>query len=155
MSARSYTSVLKRAYSTRWNLKLRYIVCPNVLGFYKRSDFIEKRQVSPFHRPTRPLGRVKVQLYSIFDLGTRRGWRVSITPRPHLTPGKDPVSIVQEAGWASGPVWIGAKNLAPTGIWSPDRPNRRQSLYRLSYPTHTETFYISSYIYIYIFQKLH
>jgi len=62
-------------------------------------------------------------------------WGVSVTPRPHLTPGKDPVFIVQEAGWASGPVWIGVENLAPTGIRSPDRPARRQSLYRLSYPS--------------------
>ena len=29
-----------------------------------------------------------------------------------LTPGKDPVPIVQEAGWAPGPVWTGAENLA-------------------------------------------
>ena len=57
-------------------------------------------------------------------------------PRLHLTPGKDPVPIVQEAGWASGPVWIGAEHLAPTGIRSPDRPACRQSLYRLSYPAH-------------------
>ena len=57
-------------------------------------------------------------------------------PRPHLTPGKDPVPIVQEAGWASGPVWTGAANLAPTGIRSPDRPARRKSLYRLRYPVH-------------------
>jgi hypothetical protein len=48
---------------------------------------------------------------------------VSTTPRP-LTPGKDPVLIVQEAGWAPGPVWTCAKNLAPTGIRSPDRPAR-------------------------------
>jgi hypothetical protein len=47
--------------------------------------------------------------------------------------GKDPVPIVQETGWAPGPVWTGAKNLAPTGIQSPDRPARIQSLYRLSY----------------------
>jgi hypothetical protein len=38
-------------------------------------------------------------------------------PRPsRFTPGKDPVPIVQEAGWAPGPVWTGAENLAPTGI---------------------------------------
>ena len=54
--------------------------------------------------------------------------------RPQLTPGKDTVPILLEAGWASGPVWTGAENLAPTGIRSPDRPARRQSLYRLSYP---------------------
>ena len=52
-------------------------------------------------------------------------------------PGKVPVPIVQEDGWVSGPVWTGAENLAPTGIRSPDRPARSQSLYRLSYPAHT------------------
>jgi len=31
-----------------------------------------------------------------------------------FTPGKDPLPIVQEAGCASGPVWTGAENLAPT-----------------------------------------
>jgi hypothetical protein len=56
-------------------------------------------------------------------------------PRPLSTPRKDPVPIVQEAGWAPGPVWTGAENLAPTGIRSVDRPARSQSLYRLSYPT--------------------
>ena len=30
-----------------------------------------------------------------------------------FNPGKDPVAIVQEAGWDPGPVWIGAENLAP------------------------------------------
>ena len=47
------------------------------------------------------------------DHGTRRGWGVSVTPRPLFTPGKDPAPIVQEAGWAPGPVWTGAENLAP------------------------------------------
>ena len=51
-----------------------------------------------------------------------------------LPPGKDPVSTVQEAGWAPGPVWTGAENLFPTGIRLPDRPARSESLYRLSYP---------------------
>ena len=49
-------------------------------------------------------------------------------------PGKGPVPIVQEAGWAPGPVWIGAEDLAPTGIRSPDIPARSGSLYRLRYP---------------------
>jgi len=39
---------------------------------------------------------------------------------------------VQEAGWTPGSVWTGAENLAATGIRSPDRPARSQSLYRLS-----------------------
>jgi len=33
-----------------------------------------------------------------------------------LPPGKDPVPIVQEAGWAPGPVWTGAENLTPPGF---------------------------------------
>jgi hypothetical protein len=32
------------------------------------------------------------------------------TPQPHFTPGKDPVPILQEAGWAPGPVWTGGKS---------------------------------------------
>ena len=54
-------------------------------------------------------------------------------PAGRFTPRKDPVHIVQEAGWAPGPVWTGAENLASTGIRSPDRPARSESLYRLSY----------------------
>jgi hypothetical protein len=65
------------------------------------------------------------------DHGTRKGCGVSVTPRPLFTTGKDPVPIVQEAGWAPGPVWTGAENLASTGIRYPDRPARSQSLYRL------------------------
>jgi hypothetical protein len=56
--------------------------------------------------------------------------------RPLFTPGKDPVAIVQEAGWASGPVWTGAVNLASTGFRSPDLPACSQLLYRLSYTAH-------------------
>ena len=83
---------------------------------YSASIQCGSRQVSPFHRPRRPLGRVEVQLYSILDLCTRRGRGVSVTPWQHLTPGEDPVPIAQEAGWASGPVWTGAENLGPPGF---------------------------------------
>jgi hypothetical protein len=51
-----------------------------------------------------------------------------------FTPGKDPVPILQKAGWAPGPFWVGAENLAPTGIRSPDLPTRSESLYLLRYP---------------------
>ena len=73
------------------------------------------------------------------DHGTRRGWGVSVTPRPLFTPGKDLVPIVQEAGWVPGQVWTGAENLATIGIRSPDRPARSQSLYRLRYPAHLQS----------------
>jgi len=51
------------------------------------------------------------------DRGTRKGWLVSSTPRPHFPPGKDPVPILQETGWDPGPVWA-PENLVPTGIRS-------------------------------------
>ena len=68
--------------------------------------------------------------------GTRGGVRGQRHAPAALYPGKDPVLIVQVAGWAPGPVWTGAENLTPTGILSPDRPARSQPLYRLSYPAH-------------------
>ena len=46
---------------------------------------------------------------------------VSSTPRPHFIPGKDPVPILQEAGWAPGPVWTGGKS-RPHRDSIPDRP---------------------------------
>jgi hypothetical protein len=70
------------------------------------------------------------------DHDTRRGWGVSVTPRPLFTPRKDPVSIVQEAGWTPGTIWTGAENLATARIRFPDRPVRSQSLYWLQYPAH-------------------
>ena len=75
-----------------------------------------------------------MQLYFFFNIGT--GWGGWSKPRPgRFTPGRDPVPIVQEAGWSPGPVWTVAENLAPpTGIRSPDRPARSESLYRMSYP---------------------
>jgi len=33
---------------------------------------------------------------------------------------RDPVFILQEAGWAPEPLWTGVENLAPPGIQSPN-----------------------------------
>ena len=83
------------------------------------------------------------------DHGTRRGWGVSITPWLLFISRKDPVPIVQESGWALGPVWKGGENFASTGIRSPDCPARSQSLYRLRYAAHSYSFwrrYISNFL---------
>ena len=59
--------------------------------------------------------------------------------------------------WASGPVWTGAENLAPTGIRSPDRAARSESLYRLSYrgPTsYNIMFYVSGITHFFQFLQL-
>jgi hypothetical protein len=43
---------------------------------------------------------------------------VGFHARAAFIPGKDPVPIVQEDGWAPGPVWTDVENLALTGIRS-------------------------------------
>ena len=58
-------------------------------------------------------------------------WLVNSRPG-HLTLGKDPVPIIWEAGFPRAGL-NGCGNLAPTGIQTPHRPARSESLYRLSY----------------------
>ena len=70
-----------------------------------------------------------ISLTTALDRGGR-----SMPRSGRFTSVKDPVPIVQEAGWAPEPVWTGAENLVPTGSGSPHRPDSRESLYRLSYP---------------------
>jgi hypothetical protein len=66
---------------------------------------------------------------------------VSSTPRPYFTPGKDLVPIVQEGGWAPGPVWTGAENLVRIGIIpGPSSPSSVAIQTELPGPhTHTHT----------------
>jgi len=70
------------------------------------------------------------------------GWGGQSHAPAASTLGKDPVPIVQGAGWAPGLVWKGETS-RPHRDSIPDRLARSQSLYRLSYPLHI-------YIYIYI-----
>ena len=58
-----------------------------------------------------PRGWVEAYLYCSMTAALEGGWMVSSTPRPHFTPGKDPVPILQEAGWAPG-----RKNSLPPGF---------------------------------------
>jgi hypothetical protein len=75
-----------------------------------------------------------IALFLSVDLGTLDGVGGQRHASAAFTPGKDPVPIVQEAGWASELVWIGAENLATSGIRSPDFPARSESLRRLRHP---------------------
>ena len=72
------------------------------------------------------------------DRGTRKGWVVSSTPRPHITPGKHTVPILQEAGWAPGSVWTGGK-FRPHRDSIPDRPARSQVT--ISFYPHSTSWY--------------
>jgi hypothetical protein len=87
----------------------------------------------PRNRPEDPERGFRGVALLHLDLGTRRfGWSAPLPGR--FTPRKDPVPIVQEARWTTGPIWTCAKNLAPTGTRSLERPACSQSLYRLTYP---------------------
>ena len=89
---------------------------------------------------TNPRGEGEVQLYSFFNLGARWcGWS-----KPRLgrfTSGKNPVHIVQEAWWTSGPVWTVAENLAPhrNSIPLPSSPQRVALATELSRPISQST----------------
>ena len=77
---------------------------------------------------------VDILLYSLFNPGARWGWVVNARPRPPYYWERDPSPTVQEARWATGPVWTEAESIVPTGIRSSDLPVRSESLYRLRYP---------------------
>ena len=68
------------------------------------------RANSPYNGPWRPRGQVDIYLYSSFNLGSRWGWVVNVTPRPLYPREWELVPIVQEAGWVSGPVGTLAVN---------------------------------------------
>jgi hypothetical protein len=49
-----------------------------------------------------------------------------------FTSGNTSVTIVYVVGWGTEPNWKGGENVAHTGVRSPDRSARSESLYRLS-----------------------
>ena len=89
-----------------------------------------------------PREGVEVQLYSCCNLGARWGGWSTLRPN-RFTPGKEPVPILQEAGWAPGPLWTGTENLGPTGILFPERRTLSESLYWLRYPGSRHSRYVS------------
>jgi hypothetical protein len=113
--------------------------CPNLIwenysytyGLNKSTNNQKyKRWSLSQNRSRRLRGWVVVWLY----FGTGWRWIVNATPRPLCPRERDPVPILLEVAWTPEPVWMGAENLASTGIQSPDRPADGESLYWLSYP---------------------
>ena len=97
-------------------MKVDIIPLTPFLPFMNKNIYIKvKVKVKRFRYRPGVAQRVGKGIALLFhDRGTRRGWVVSSTPRPHFTSGKDPVTILQEAGWAAGPVWTGAENRSRT-----------------------------------------
>ena len=79
--------------------------CTSVATMVKRTRHVTLRYVKGNVLPrTGHEGPEREPPTSALDGG---GWS-----KPRFIPGKDPVSIVWEAGWASEPAWTGAENLA-------------------------------------------
>ena len=74
------------------------------------------------------------------DHSTRRGWADSFRP-----PGKTRYPFYRRLGGPQGRSGQVGKISPSTGIQSPDRPARSQSLCRLRYPAHTTSFKIQKF----------
>ena len=57
-----------------------------------------------------PRGWVELYLYSSMTAALEGGEWSAARPVRTLPPRKEPVPILQEAGWAPGPVWTGGKS---------------------------------------------
>ena len=86
----------------------------------------------------RPIGGSRGIALLFFDHSTRRGEGSASRPGRSLPPGKTGIHCT--GGWVgprAGLDRCGKSRPPQTGIRSPDRPARSQSLYRLSYPAHS------------------
>ena len=74
--------------------------------------------IGRFHPFTDHEGPQGEQRYrsTLFQTSALEGGERSASRPGRFTPGKDLVPFVQEGGWAPGPVWTGAENLAPSGF---------------------------------------
>jgi hypothetical protein len=70
-------------------------------------------------------------------------WVVNATSRQLYNRETDPIPIVKQVGWASGPVWTGAEILAPPGLEPRTLKARSQSLSRPCKNSLTEMMYTS------------
>jgi hypothetical protein len=67
-------------------------------------------KVNPVTGPVVAQRGLEVELYFSKTSALEGDEWPAARPGPHFTPGKDPVPIAQEAGWAPGPVWTGGKS---------------------------------------------
>jgi hypothetical protein len=77
---------------------------------------VKKGKGNPITGPGGPLGWVEVELNSYLISALEGVSGQHHAPAP-FTPGKNPVPIVQEAGWAPEPVWLVAENVASPGFY--------------------------------------
>jgi hypothetical protein len=89
--------------------------------------------ISYHNRPRRPRGEVELLLYSFFNLGVRWGGWSTLRSGRFSSGNEIRYPLYRRLGGPQGRSGRVRKISPPTGIRSPDRPVRSQSLYRLSY----------------------
>jgi len=109
--------------SWKWDNQIQNHVLITVVSYDKKVKKVKWSRYRP--GVAQMVGRGIALLFH--DVGTRRGWVVSSMPWPHFTPGRDPVPILQEAGWVPGPVWKDGKSCPHQGSIS-DCPAFSQSI---------------------------
>jgi hypothetical protein len=62
----------------------------------------------------------------ILNLRTGSGWMVTPTSRPRYSREINPVAILQEDGWAPGPILTGTENLTSPRFRTRDLPARNE-----------------------------
>ena len=106
----------------RFTLESKGLVCCR--GFWKVNKeltIVSSKKIKVKWSRYRPgvAQRVGRDIALLFhDRGTRRGWVVNSTPRPHFTPGKTRYPLYRRLGGPQGRSGR-AENLVPTGIRSP------------------------------------
>jgi hypothetical protein len=89
---------------------------PSRSGSHCVSAVVRLAGSSTPHTPSGLSREAEARPAAVHIFGGLMGWVVSATPRPLYPTERDPVPILQQAGWAPGPVWVGPKNLAHTGF---------------------------------------
>jgi hypothetical protein len=79
--------------------------------------------------------------------GTRRRWGVSVTPWPLFTLGKNPVPIMQEAGWAPWPVWTSCGKSRPPSGFDP-RTFQPVARHYTDWATYCKIFYVNLIVFV-------
>ena len=82
----------------------------------------------------RSTGGVEVQRCSFMTAALEGGEGPASRPGRSLPPGKNRYPLYRRLGGPQGRSGKVRKISSPTGIRTPDRPTRSESLYRLSYP---------------------
>ena len=105
------TKTITRTLSSGGN-KIRPCLCTRPVTLTCHNVTCKEGKVLHRTRHESPEGEQRYNsILSLTSALDGNGWS---TTRPgRFTPGKDPVPLVQKAGWAPGPVRTGAENLAP------------------------------------------